>query len=201
MNRRTFAKRFAFTASGLLIPKICFPQIIVRGPKLNGAKVGVVNTPSGGGGLIAVVSNTGTSRDGFNGFFAGYSFTVGTGGITMTDLGCIILPSNSGTRNIYILNGVTLAQLSTTAINMSLGSTGNNLYNHLGSSVNLPAGTYYALADSITGQNEFDGGTATPGTNITITASVFTASLASTPTNETVGSHVIVYPNFLYTNP
>lgn len=179
-------------------------QIILRGARLNGGKVGFTNAASGGGGgsTTFITSGHGSTTQAGN-FAVGYAFTPSFN-ITITDVGLMMIAGNTGSHVVYIKSAEALCTIIATssAINFSGQTPGNYIYTHLSSPVSLTAGTQYQIqGDYFTGSDLFydDNVTLVSTSDGVINESTYYDG--SSCHINTSGSFGFIGPNFKYTNP
>ena len=114
----------------------------------------------GGGGTVgtAFVTNgvLGTLRNNYTGW-VGMSINVGVSPLTITSLGRMLAPGNSGTHAVKIVNAATGADVAggSAAITMT-GSVGQFVYTDLASPIVLNANsTYYVLSQETLGGDQW----------------------------------------------
>lgn len=134
---------------------------------------------------------------------AGMVFTVGSSGITVTDLGRWIISGNSQAHTIYLsTSGGTV--LGSGAINAAGSTAGTFAYVHLATPISLTAGTTYLIGSSETGGGDtwYDAST-TPNFTTTAAAGTVDAAFEYAGTWYTGGSpgSGFVPCNFKYTQP
>jgi hypothetical protein len=105
----------------------------------------------------------GTLRNDYTGY-VGMRIDVGASPITVTELGRMMAPGNTGTHLVVLVDSVTGQGVpgGTTTINMSGGTTGQFQYQALAASVTLSAGASYYLVsyETVGGDQWYDVDTA-----------------------------------------
>ena len=102
-------------------------------------------------------TNLGTLRNNYTGWI-GMSVTVGSSPVTVTALGRIFAPGNTGTHMVKIVNAANSQDVAggSASISMSGGTTGNFVYVGLPVSVTLNANTtYYIVSQETSGGDQW----------------------------------------------
>jgi hypothetical protein len=154
-------------------------------------------------GTTYVTSATlGTARNNFAGW-VGMSFTVGGSAITVSALGRIVAPGDSGTHTLKLVNGSTSQDVSggSVSVPMSGGTPGSFVYANLTTPVTLNANTIYYLVslEAQSGDLWYDVNTSLQTTNVAAETTGMYSYNGTAYLSYGSGNHSYGPVNFLYT--
>jgi alpha-tubulin suppressor-like RCC1 family protein len=154
-------------------------------------------------GTTYVTSATlGTARNNFAGW-VGMSFTMGGSAITVSALGRIFAPGDSGTHTLKLVNGATSQDVSGGSVSVSMpgGTPGSFVYANLTTPVTLNANTTYYLVslEAQSGDLWYDVNTSLQTTSVAAETTGIYSYTGASYLSYGSGNHSYGPVNFLYT--